>query len=68
MVDLMLATGARIGDIVVIEWRHLNLDAAVPTILIGTTAIWPAGVGLHAQPYPKGGERARRELVLPPGP
>ncbi|WP_405178699.1 tyrosine-type recombinase/integrase [Nocardia sp. NBC_01377] len=65
MVDLMLATGARIGEIVVLEWKHLDLDAAVPTILIEATAIWPTGVGLHAQPYPKGGDRARRQLVLP---
>ncbi len=65
IVDVMLGTGARIGEVVVLQWKHLDLDAEVPTLLIEATAAWGDGKGVYAQPYPKGGPQARRRLKLP---
>ncbi|WP_063046443.1 tyrosine-type recombinase/integrase [Nocardia pseudovaccinii] len=65
IIDVMLGTGARIGEVVVLQWKHLDLDAQVPTLLIEATAAWGDGKGVYAQPYPKGGPQARRRLKLP---
>ncbi|MEG8182294.1 site-specific integrase [Nocardia terpenica] len=65
MVDLMLGTGARIGEVVVLRWKHFDLDADIPTLLIEATAAWGDGKSVYAQPYPKGGPQARRRLKLP---
>ncbi|MGW4364576.1 site-specific integrase [Nocardia takedensis] len=65
IVDLMLGTGARIGEVVVLQWQHLDLDSPIPTLLIEATAAWGDGKPVYAQPYPKGGPQARRRLKLP---
>ncbi|MFD6155104.1 tyrosine-type recombinase/integrase [Nocardia sp. NPDC060256] len=65
IVDVMLGTGARIGEVVVLQWKHLDLDAKIPTLLIEATAAWGDGKSVYAQPYPKGGPQARRRLKLP---
>ncbi|MFG1796744.1 tyrosine recombinase XerC [Nocardia sp. NPDC049149] len=65
IVDFMLGTGARIGEVVVLKWRHVDLNAAIPTVLIESTAAWGDGRSIYAQPYPKGGPQARRRLKLP---
>jgi integrase len=42
IIDLMLATGARIGEILAVRWVDVALDAARPTLTInGTTKTEP---------------------------
>ncbi|KZM69667.1 tyrosine recombinase XerC [Nocardia terpenica] len=65
IVDLILGTGARIGEVVVLRWKHFDLDAEIPTLLIEATAAWGGGKSVYAQPYPKDGPQARRRLKLP---
>ncbi|MET7771405.1 tyrosine-type recombinase/integrase [Nocardia sp. NPDC005366] len=67
IVDVMLGTGARIGEVVVLRWKHLDLDprASGATLLIEGTAAWGEGKPVYTQPYPKGGPQARRRLMLP---
>lgn len=50
MVDLMLATGARIGEILALHWADLNLAATRPTLTICGTLVFVKGMGFFRQP------------------
>jgi integrase len=63
-VDLMLATGARIGEILAIRWSDVNLDADVATLTICGTLVQIPGVGLYRQEWTKS-VAGHRTVVLP---
>jgi integrase len=63
-IDFMLGTGARIGEMLAMRWKHLDLDAARPTALIRATAVWVNGRGMIIQEHPKTAS-SWREVVLP---
>lgn len=63
-VDMLVATGARPGEIAALRWCDVNLDAATPTVTIAATMVWIKGEGLVRQEHTKA--RDIRELVLPP--
>ncbi len=64
VVDLMLATGARIGEILALRWEDLNLAAARPTLTICGTLVYVKGQGIFRQPWTKS-DAGYRMLVLP---
>ncbi|WP_225728865.1 MULTISPECIES: tyrosine-type recombinase/integrase [unclassified Nocardia] len=65
IVDLLLGTGCRIGETMALKWKHLDLDAAKPSVLIEGTVVRLRGGGLFIQPHPKGGPNGNRRLFLP---
>lgn len=63
-VDMLVATGARPGEIAALRWCDIDLDADTPTALIAATMVVIKGRGLVRQEHTKA--RDIRELVLPP--
>ncbi|MBY6412894.1 site-specific integrase [Rhodococcus sp. BP-252] len=63
---LLLATGARISEVLALTWSQLDLESAVPRITIDATLVVPraAGERLIRQDYRKG-ESPPLTLVLP---
>jgi integrase len=64
VVDLMLATGARIGEILALRREDLDLAAARPTLTICGTLVYVKGQGTFRQPWTKS-DAGYRILVLP---
>lgn len=64
IVDLMLATGARIGEILALRWKDLDLAAELPTLTICGTIIYLKGKGFFRQEWPKS-DAGFRTVVLP---
>lgn len=64
IVDLLLATGARIGEVLAIRWQDLDLDSPKATLTISGTLVYVKGKGLFRQDWPKS-EAGFRILVLP---
>lgn len=64
MVDLMLATGARIGEILALRWQDLDLAADRPTLTICGTLVFVKGKGFFRQEWTKT-DAGYRMLVLP---
>ncbi|MFY1632393.1 tyrosine-type recombinase/integrase [Solwaraspora sp. WMMB335] len=64
IVDLMLATGARIGEILALRWEDLNLAAERPTLTICGTLVFVKGKGFFRQPWTKS-DAGYRMVVLP---
>lgn len=65
LVDLLLAAGCRIGETMALKWKHLDLDANKPTVLVEGTVVRIRGGGMIIQPHPKGGPNGKRRLLLP---
>lgn len=63
-VDMLLATGARPGEIAALRWCDVDLDADAPTVIIAATMVVIKGQGLVRQEHTKA--RDIRQLVLPP--
>lgn len=63
LVDFMLATGLRIGEVLAVTWDALDLDAG--TIEVRATVVRRPGSGLVLQPRPKT-RTGWRQLHLPP--
>lgn len=53
VVDILLATGARIGEVLAIRWDDLDLAASPPTLTISGTLTRIKGQGLIRQHHPK---------------
>lgn len=64
IVDLMLATGARIGEILALRWQDVDLAAEHPTVTICGTIVYVKGTGFFRQPWTKS-EAGFRTVVLP---
>jgi integrase len=64
IVDLMLATGARIGEILALRWEDLDLAAASPTLTICGTLVQVKGKGVFRQAWTKS-DAGYRMIVLP---
>ena len=65
IVDLMLATGCRIGEILALRWSDLHIDADPPTVTVAGTIKTEPGRGTYRKPTPKT-DHSNRTLVLPP--
>jgi integrase len=64
IVDLMLATGARIGEILALRWEDLDLAATCPTLTICGTLVQVKGNGVFRQAWTKS-DAGYRMIVLP---
>ncbi|GAA4455814.1 tyrosine-type recombinase/integrase [Phytohabitans houttuyneae] len=64
VVDLILATGARIGEILALRWDDLDLAAERPTVTICGTLVYVKGKGYFRQEWTKS-DAGYRTLVLP---
>ncbi|GIJ07285.1 tyrosine-type recombinase/integrase [Micromonospora andamanensis] len=64
IVDLMLATGARIGEILALRWEDLDLAAEHPTLTICGTIVYLKGKGFFRQEWTKS-DAGFRTVVLP---
>lgn len=64
IVDLMLATGARIGEILAVRWEDLDLAAEHPTLTICGTIVYLKGKGFFRQEWTKS-DAGFRTVVLP---
>ena len=61
----MLATGARIGEILALRWKDVDLAATVPTVTISGTVVRVTGQGMTIQDHPKSAAGRRRHVVRP---
>lgn len=64
VVDLLLATGARIGEVCAIRWDDIDMTADRPTVTISGTVIRIKGQGLSRQPHAKT-TAGHRTITLP---
>lgn len=64
VVDVMLGTGARIGEVLALRWSDVDLGAARPTVTIAGTVVQVTGEGLRRQEHPKT-RSGYRTIVLP---
>ena len=64
IIDLMLATGCRIGEILALRWSHLDLDGDLPVLTVSGTIKTETGKGTYRKPTPKT-DASRRTVVLP---
>jgi len=64
IIDLMLATGARIGEILAVRWTDVELDATRPSLTINGTIKTEPGKGTYRKPSPKS-DASVRTVVLP---
>ncbi|MCZ7375221.1 hypothetical protein [Micromonospora sp. WMMC250] len=62
VVDLMLATGARIGELLALRWEDLDLAAERPSLTICGTLVFVKGQGFFRQPWTKRPDSNRRPL------
>jgi len=64
IIDLMLATGARIGEILAVRWVDVALDATRPNLTINETIKTEPGKGTYRKASPKS-DASVRTVVLP---
>jgi len=64
IVEVMLGTSARIGEVLAIRLQDLDLDGPVPTARIAGTIITRKGEPTHRQDHPKT-DRSVRRVALP---
>jgi integrase len=64
IIDLLLATGERIGEILALRWADLNLAAASATLTVSGTIVYVKGRGYYRQDWTKS-DAGYRTLTLP---
>ncbi len=65
VVDLILATGARIGEAVGLKWEYVDMDSPKPTITIAGKVVDSKGQPKHWENYLKS-ESGWRRITVPP--
>jgi integrase len=65
IIDLLLATGCRIGEVLAIRWTDIDLSATPPTVSISGTIKTETGKGTYRKPKPKS-DSSKRTIALPP--
>jgi integrase len=64
IVDLLLATGARIGEVLAVRWVDIDVSSPRPTLTFSGTLVQVKGRGLFRQPWTKS-DAGYRTVVLP---
>lgn len=64
IIDLMLATGCRIGEVLALRWSDISLDGTRPTLTVTGTIKTERGKGTYRKPTPKS-DASVRTIVLP---
>ncbi|MFC7278582.1 tyrosine-type recombinase/integrase, partial [Paractinoplanes rhizophilus] len=64
IVDLLLATGARIGEVLALRWEDVDLTAAQATVTICGTVVYVKGKGFFRQEWTKT-DAGYRTVILP---
>ncbi|MFC6706771.1 tyrosine-type recombinase/integrase [Flexivirga alba] len=64
IIDLMLATGARIGEALALRWTDVDLESPQPHLTITGTVKTEPGKGTYRKPAPKS-DSSVRTIVLP---
>ena len=64
VIDLMLATGCRIGEILALRWSDIELDGDLPVLTVSGTIKTETGKGTYRKSTPKS-DASRRTVVLP---
>jgi integrase len=64
IIDLLLATGARLGEVLALRWTDVNLAGPRATVTISGTVVYVKGRGYYRQGWPKSAA-GFRTLVLP---
>jgi integrase len=64
IVELMLATGCRIGEILALRWQDVNLESEPPTLTVTGTIKSEPGRGTFRKPHPKS-DASVRTVALP---
>ena len=65
IIDLLLATGCRVGEVLAIRWTDIDLSATPPTVSISGTIKTETGKGTYRKPKPKS-DASKRTIALPP--
>ncbi|MCZ4499726.1 MAG: Site-specific integrase [Marmoricola sp.] len=65
LVDTMLGTGCRVGEVLALRWADVDLDSSAPTVTISGTVVTENGRGTYRKPRTKT-DAGFRTLVLPP--
>ncbi|MGL5826427.1 MAG: tyrosine-type recombinase/integrase, partial [Nocardioides sp.] len=65
IIDLLLATGCRIGEVLATRWSDIDFTANPPTISITGTIKTETGKGTYRKPKPKT-DASQRNIALPP--
>lgn len=64
IVDVMLGTGCRIGEVLALRWEDVDLESTPPTATVTGTLVTLPGEGVVRQDHPKTAT-SRRTIVLP---
>lgn len=65
IVDMMLGTGMRIGELCALRWSDVDLKSEHPSILISGTVVRITGQGLTRQAHTKNSKRYLRVYIGP---
>lgn len=65
IVDLLLATGCRIGEILALRWSDIDFAVTPPTVAVTGTIKTETGQGTYRKPKPKT-DASQRKIALPP--
>lgn len=64
IVDILLATGGRIGEVLALRWHDIDLDTTLARLTFAGTIVYVKGRGYHRQPWTKS-DAGYRTLTLP---
>jgi len=64
LVEIMLGTGLRIGELLALRWQDVDLTGAKATLTVTGTIVYLKGRGYFRQPEPKS-KSGRRTIILP---